>query len=85
LSTTLKAGYSFGHTMKGTVMAPENEFVLIPDVSIKWNIKNFSISTGLEYIKSQFYRIGPVWMRIGFSYTLFFDKIRTDIKPIKWY
>jgi len=84
LSTTLKAGYSFGHTMKGTLLAPANEFVVIPDVSVKWNIKSFCISTGLEYIKSQFYRIGPVWFRLGFSYTLFFDKVRTEVKPIKW-
>jgi ankyrin repeat protein len=85
LSTTLKAGYSFGHTMKGTELAPANEFLLIPDVSVKWEIKSFSISTGLEYVKSQFYRIGPLWFRLGFSYTLFFDKIRTEVKPIKWY
>jgi hypothetical protein len=84
-SATLKAGYSFGHTMKGTSDGPANEFVLIPDASIKWNKKNFSFNTGIEYIRSQFYHIGPVWVRVGFSYTLFFDKIRTDVKPLKWY
>ncbi len=85
LSASLKAGYSFGHTMKGTLLFPANEFVMIPDVAIKWNIKNFSILTGMEYIKSQFYHIGPVWLRVGMSYTLFFDRIRTDVKPLKWY
>lgn len=85
LSTTLMAGYSFGHKLKGTYQAPENEFLVIPDISIKWNKKNFSVSTGLEYIKSQFYHISPVWLRVGCSYSLYFDKVRTQVSPIKWY
>jgi ankyrin repeat protein len=84
LTTTLLAGYSFGHTLKGTLRAPANEFMIIPDVTLKWNRKNFSVSLGMEYIKSQFYNIGPVWFRAGCSYTLFFDKVRTQIAPIKW-
>jgi ankyrin repeat protein len=85
LTTTLLAGYSFGHTMKGTLMAPANEFMVIPDISAKWNIRSISLSLGMEYIRSQFYHIGPVWLRAGFSYTLFFDRIRTQVTPIKWY
>ena len=84
-STTLKAGYSFGHTMKGTLIVPANEFQVIPDISLKWNKKNFSLSMGMEYIRSQFYQIGPVWLRVGFSYNLFFDKVRTQVTPIKWH
>jgi ankyrin repeat protein len=85
LTTTLLAGYSFGHTLKGTAIAPANELLFIPDISLKWNIRNLSISMGMEYIKSQFYQIGPVWIRAGCSYTLFFDKIRTRVTPIKWH
>jgi len=85
LTTTLMAGYSFGHTLKGSIMAPANEFMAIPDVSLKWNKKKLSLLIGIEYIKSQFYHIGPVWLRAGCSYTLFFDKIRTQVEPIKWY
>jgi ankyrin repeat protein len=84
-STTLMAGYSFGHTLKGRLTAPANEFMVIPDIMVKWNRKNFGVSIGMEYIKSQFYRIGPVWLRAGLSYTLFFDKVRTQVTPIKWY
>jgi len=85
LTTTLLAGYSFGHTLKGTSMAPANKFLVIPDISLKWNKNNFSFSMGMEYIRSQFYHIGPVWLRAGCSYTLFFDRIRTQVTPIKWY
>jgi ankyrin repeat protein len=84
-NTTLMAGYSFGHTLKGTLMAPANKFLVIPDISLKWNKKNLSLSVGMEYIKSQFYHIGSVWLRIGCSYTMFFDKVRTQVKPLKWY
>jgi ankyrin repeat protein len=85
LSGSLLAGYSFGHMLKGTMNAPENAFLLIPDITLRWGGKNLSGFMGLEYIKSQFYKIGPVWIRAGFSHTLFFDKVRTQVKPIKWY
>ncbi len=85
LTASLLGGYSFGHQLKGTEMAPKNEFQVIPDVTLKWAGKHFSVYMGLEYINSQFYKIGPVWMRIGGSYTLYFDKVRTQVKPIKWY
>ena len=84
-TTTLLAGYSFGHTLKGTLTAPANEFMIIPDITLKWGIKKFSLSIGMEYIRSQFYQIGPLWVRTGLSYTLFFDQIRTNVAPIKWY
>jgi ankyrin repeat protein len=84
LTTTLLAGYSFGHKLKGTGMTPPSEFKIIPDVTLKWNRRNLSLFLGLEYIKSDFYHIGPVWCRAGFSYNLYFDKVRTQVTPIKW-
>jgi ankyrin repeat protein len=85
LTASLLEGYSFGHQLKGTEMAPKNEFQLIPDITLKWASKHFSVYMGLEYINSQFYKIGPVWMRVGVSYTMYFDKVRTQVKPLKWY
>jgi ankyrin repeat protein len=85
LTTSLLAAYSFGHQLKGTEMAPKNQFQLIPDVTLKWGGKHFSAYLGLEYIKSPFYKIGPVWMRAGVSCTMYFDRVRTQVKPIKWY
>lgn len=84
-STSLSAGYSFGDELKGTLTAPDNIFRLIPAVSLKWTTKNLSCSLGVEYMKTEFYHTGPVWLRLGVSYNLFFDNIRTNKKTLKWY
>jgi ankyrin repeat protein len=85
LSANLNAGYSFGQTLRGTEKVPPNQFLLIPGVSLRYKLRNVSFSLGAEYIKSDFYHIGPVWLRAGISYTRYFDKVRTQIKPLKWY
>jgi ankyrin repeat protein len=85
LSVSILAGYSFGNSLKGTLITPENNFMIIPDLALKYSMKTFSMSAGLEYIKSPFYKIGPVWFRAGLSYTLFFDRVRTQVKTVKWY
>jgi ankyrin repeat protein len=85
VSGSLLGGYSFGHTLKGTYFAPEDAFKMVPALALKWNFRNITSSLGAEYNKTQFYHNGPVWFRAGFSYTLFLDKVRTQIKPIKWY
>jgi ankyrin repeat protein len=84
-STSLMAGYSFGNRLKGTLIAPGNKIHVIPSISFKMAKMNFSFNMGLEYIKTEFYHNGPVWIRIGCSYNHFFDKVRTQVKPIKWY
>jgi ankyrin repeat protein len=85
LSISLLAGYSFGNMLKGTLVKPDNQFMVIPDITFKWNKRNFSLSAGLEYMNSQFYNVGPLWIRVGCSYSLFFDKDRIQVKTIKWY
>jgi ankyrin repeat protein len=83
-STTLMAGYSFGNKLKGTLSTAENKFKVIPAVSFKMTKLNLSFSLGLEYVKTYYYRNGPVWLRAGISYNYYFDNVRTIIKPIKW-
>ncbi len=85
LSTSLSAGYSFGNKLKGTLIVPGNRFLVIPAVSLKWTKKDLSFSIGADYMKSEFYRAGPVWIRIGASYNIYFDNIRTKRKTLKWY
>lgn len=84
-STSLLAGYSFGNKLKGTLLTPGNKFVVIPSISLKMTKMNFSLNLGLEYLKTEFYHNGPVWLRIGCSYNHFFDNVRTKVKTIKWY
>ena len=85
ISTSLSAGYTFGNVLKGTLNVPHNKFVIIPAVALKWTNKDLSFSLGADYLKSDFYHVGPVWLRIGASYNLYFDKVRTNGKTLKWY
>jgi len=84
-STSLSAGYAFGNKLKGTNITPENKFMVIPAISLKWKKRNLSLSLGLDYMKTEYYHNGPVWLRIGSSYNLFFDNVRTKAKTINWY
>jgi ankyrin repeat protein len=85
LSASLSAGYSFGNELKGTLMAPANKFRIIPAVSLVWTKKDLSFSLGADYIGSDFYHIAPIWLRIGASYNIYFDRVRTKGKTLKWY
>jgi ankyrin repeat protein len=85
LSASLLAAYSFGNKLKGTLLTFDNKFLVIPSISIKMIKTNFILSFGMEYIKTAYYHNGPIWLRLGCSYNLYFDKIRTKFKPIKWY
>lgn len=85
LSASLLAGYSFGHTLEGTLLAPRDKFQVIPDITMRWAGKHMGLYTGLEYINSSFYKIGPVWMRVGLLYTIYFDRNRSNVKAVKWY
>jgi hypothetical protein len=84
-STSLSAGYSFGNELKGTLNAPQNKFRVIPAISFKWTKKDLSFSLGADYMKTDFYRIGPIWLRFGASYNLYFDNVRSKGKTLKWY
>jgi ankyrin repeat protein len=85
LSTSLSAGYSFGNELKGTMIVPQNNFKVIPAFSIKWEKKDFAISLGADYMKSDFYHVGPIWVRLGASYNIYFDNVRIKAKTLKWY
>ena len=85
LSTSLMAGYSFGNKFKGTLITPENKFIIIPSVYFKISKMNLSFNMGAEYMNSEYYHYSPVWFRIGCTYNYFFDKVRTRVKTINWY
>jgi ankyrin repeat protein len=84
-STSLSAGYTFGNELKGTLYAPKDKFQIIPAISFKWTKKDLSFSLGADYMKSDFYHVGPIWLRLGASYNLYFDNVRTKAKTLKWY
>lgn len=85
LSTDLSAGYSFGNELKGTSLTGDNKFKIIPSVELKLTYPNLGLNLGLEYLKTDLYKVGPLWLRFGVSYNYFFNDLRTKIKPVRWY
>jgi ankyrin repeat protein len=85
VSTTLLAGYSFANMLRGTLNTPDNKFMIIPSISFKLTKMNFSFFMGTEYLKTAYYKNGPVWFRIGGTYNYFFDRIRTKPNTVNWY
>ncbi len=86
LSSSLSAAYAFGNKFKGTLINPDNSFKVIPAIGFKWIIKyNITLVSGLEFMNTDFHKIGPVWGRFGVSYNFFFDNERAPVKTIKWY
>ena len=85
LCPLLSVAYSFGSKFKGTLIRPDNCFKVIPGISLKWIKNNITLISGVEFMNTDFYRIGPVWGRFGVSYNFFFDNERAPVKTIKWY
>lgn len=85
LFASLSAAYTFGDNFKGTLLVPENKFSILPSLSIKLIKENLAFSAGLEYMRSGFYKNGPLWIRLGASWNFYFDNIRGPVKTIKWY
>jgi len=83
-STSLSGGYTFGNKFKGTHITPDNGFRIIPAIALKWIKNPVTVFTGVEYLQSEYYEIGPVWFRIGASYNYYFDNLRIRLKKIKW-
>jgi hypothetical protein len=84
-SGSLAAGYSYGNKLKGTSISPENKFRIIPGIALKWTNNNLNLFGNIDFIKSEFYKVGPVWLRLGVSYSIYFDRVRAPGKDIKWY
>lgn len=83
-STSLSAGKVFGSKLKGTSNSLADRFVIIPEAGIKWTVRNIAISGSLSYLKSDFYKVSPLWTRIGITYNLYFDNVRIKPKILKW-
>lgn len=82
---SLSAGYAFGNKLKGTGISPDNKFIVLPAAGIKLQKNHFSLFAGLEYIRTDFYMVGPLWLRAGCSYNFYLTRLRSPGKNIKWY
>ncbi len=84
LTTALSGGFSFGNKFRGTEISPDNKFKIIPALTLKWEKNPVNIFFGTEYNNTEYYKIGPLWFRVGFSYNYFFDSMRIKPKRLKW-
>jgi ankyrin repeat protein len=82
---SLSGGYTFGNKIKGTSIIPGNKFKLIPAAGFRWTKNTFSLNLDLEYFNTDYYHVGPIWFRIGFSYNIFINDFMAPGKVIKWY
>ena len=82
---SLTAAYTFGNKLKGTGITPENKIQINPGVGLIWNKDAISILGCLEYLSTEFYKVGPVWLRLGASFSFFSNNSRAPGKIIKWY
>lgn len=85
LTASLSGAYSFGNKLRGTNLEPESRFRLNPGAGIKLQKERLIFAAGLEYLKSPYYRVGPVWLRTGLAWNIQFRKTRSPRKTIKWY
>jgi ankyrin repeat protein len=78
------SAYGFGSKLKGTNIIPWNKIIFIPSIGIKLNGTGFSVFSNIDYMNTMFYKIGPVWLRFGMSYNIFFNYDKSPLKIIKW-
>jgi ankyrin repeat protein len=83
-STSFLAAYTFGNKLKGSLIAPDNKFKIIPSAALKMTKMNLSFNIALEYLRTEYYHNGSLWFRVGCSYNYFFDNVRMKPKVIKW-
>lgn len=84
-SASLSAGFSFGPEFRGTNIPVEEKMRIMPSAGLKLQKKHFTVTVDLEYMKTSFFDLSPLWFRAGFSYNYFISKVRSPGKTIKLY
>jgi ankyrin repeat protein len=80
-----RAGWKFGNNYPGTDIGPDHGFVLIPSAGISMESKAVMFTMSLDYMKTEVYNSGPVWIRFGMAYR--YSRIRikgSQGKYIRW-
>ena len=83
-TASLAGAYNFGNKFRGTSLMPETGFRLIPGAVLKLTKGPVSFFSGFEYMKYPYYKIGPLWMRTGISFNYMPERMKLNIKKIKW-
>ncbi|MBS0011311.1 MAG: ankyrin repeat domain-containing protein [Bacteroidales bacterium] len=85
LDLNINAGYMMVSKYRGTNIKPPDKIRIMPQAVLRWDNGKFNIYAGYEYMRTELYRIGPNWFILGLAYDIYFDKMRSPLKTIKWY
>jgi ankyrin repeat protein len=85
LTASISGAYTFGNHFKGTNLSPDKRIDIVPSLYLKWQNSNIEFFSGLDFMKTEFYKDGPLWFRFGCTYNVFFDNVRSPGKKISWY
>jgi len=83
-SLSAKLGWKFGNQYPGSTLKPEQGLVFMPAAAIAYEVKSFNFAFSVEYMKTEVYKSGPVWIRFGFGYNYYVNKTQSKGKYIKW-
>lgn len=84
-SLTARAGYRFGNTYPGTDLKPESGMIFIPSVALQLETPFLTWSVAAEYMKTEVYRSGPVWVKTGVAFNYYPVNVKSKGKSIRWY
>ena len=85
LSFALSGAYTVGNYFEGTRVGPTKKLNIIPSAYLNWKMNGIEVFGGIDYTKTEFYKVGPLWFRFGCGYRIFFDKVLAPGKTIRWY
>lgn len=81
----LNIGYRFHSQYAGTDHGPDNSLCIIPSADLKLRIKKFSILGGITWLKTPFYKTGPLWFTLKTSFLLHGKAVSYSGKRIRLY
>lgn len=82
---SVMAGYRFYSLFEGTDSRPDDKFCIIPAAELRWTIQRITLSSGVAYLNTPFYKVLPVWFTLNASYTLTRDSRVISGKKIRLY
>lgn len=85
LDLNFNVGYMMSSQYRGTNIKPPDKLRLMPQAVLRWNKGKLNIYAGYEYMNTELYRIGPGWLSLGVAYDIYFDKMHSPVKNIRWY
>jgi len=71
--TALSGAYQSYSKYSGSIKKPENQFCIIPSAGIVYSVHRVSFAAEVKYMKTPFYKIGPVWLGVKASFNFLND------------